>query len=128
MFTRSQKELAIGLALCVLMGLLFLRCIPAHAQVACFQSGNVTSCIGPRSGQDTVQTDLGHGQGVITDSQGNMMPYSVSPAPRSRSSQPATAQPYSYGAQSQATQGILEMPQPYDPGSILLMPGFGAGQ
>lgn len=82
--------------------------IPAFAQTSCVQLGQFVSCQGP-NGQSFEQLQLNRNQGVITDSRGNVEPYTILPPrpepvrplndvlPRyDRALEPRTVMPFAY--------------------------------
>lgn len=95
--------------------------VSANAQVTCFQYGNMTSCDGPR-GQNTLQTDLGNGKGVIMDSRGTLEPYAILPAP-SRESRPLND--VLPKRQPVPTLQEYQPYQPMEPTSPVFIPMFG---
>lgn len=65
------------LALTITFLMLFV--LPVSAQFTCAQLGQFTTCSGP-NGQSFDQLQLNRNQGVITDSRGNLEPYTILPA------------------------------------------------
>lgn len=118
---RTVTSLSLALVGAVLM------CGSTSAQMTCFQYGNMTSCDGPR-GSNTLQTDLGEGQGVIMGPRGEITPYAVIPPPSSRSRQTVPDRPYLHESQRPSnyfSPPTLEPLRPIEPTQPLFMPGLG---
>ena len=93
----------------------------AEAQITCTQIGQFLSCDGPRN-SNTTQLNLGNGQGVITDSQGNVEPYAIFPTqPTRRSVVPAPQAPRALASP------FIQPIQPIDPigQPLFITPGVG---
>jgi len=83
----------------------------AQAQITCTQVGQFMNCDGPRN-QNSTQLDLGNGMGVITDSQGNVTPYTMlTPQTTRPSTVPAPQAPQPPRAPSFPTGGTSDLIQ-----------------